>query len=421
MAQVLLELGRRDEARATWEEADRRHPRAAEPRAGLMKMCAEDGEFARANALARSILVDRPRMVSASTWIASDLGERLPDADFAAMSALRDHPYADDVDRASLSFALGKVLDSQGRYDEAARSFVTASNLRAATLARQGRPFDGDRLSRLVDAIIASFTPEFFRAVQGRGSSSRRPIFIVGMPRSGTTLTEQVLASHPSVFGAGELEDVGRLASQIAPPFGSPQALVSEFLAMDAKALRNLGDSHVARLEELGRGAERVVDKMPGNLLHVGVIAAIWPNATILLCRRHPLDVALSCWTTPFGQIRWSSDLGQIARQIIEHDRLVTHWKAVSPVPMIDVVYEDLVADFEPRACRLIEAVGLPWDPACLEFHKLERTVRTASLGQVRKPISSRSVGRWKHYKAALAPVVAALARAAIPISENLA
>ena len=185
---------------------------------------------------------------------------------------------------------------------------------------------------------------------------------------------------------------------------------------MDAASFRELADRYVARLEELGASADHVVDKMPSNYMHLGLIAALWPESQVILCRRDPRDIALSCWATYFGAIHWANDLRLVAQQIIEHDRLIEHWKTMLPIPLIEVVYEELVADFEPQARRLIKAVGLPWDPACLEYHSLERTIRTASLGQVRQPIYSKSVGRWKNYEAALAPLLETFARNNHPV-----
>ena len=182
-------------------------------------------------------------------------------------------------------------------------------------------------------------------------------------------------------------------------------------LELDAASFRKLADRYVARLADLGGSAEHVVDKMPSNYVHLGLIAALWPESQIILCRRDPRDIALSCWATYFGEIRWANDLRVVAKQIIEHDRLIAHWKSVLPIPLTEVVYEELVANFEPEARRLVESLGLAWHPACCQFHTLNRPIRTASLSQVRQPIYSRSVGRWKHYEAALAPALEALTR----------
>ncbi len=419
LAGAFLILGRRAEARAALEQAIGLRPRMPAPRIAMARILAEDGDFERSNSHARELLADFPKLSDAYSLLALNLRARLPDADLEAMTALLDHAYYGDGTRAGLAFGIATVLDSRGRYEEAARFYQIANARQAAARAHRGQTFDVDRIVRDVDETIASFTPEFFRAIRGLGSSSKRPIFIVGMPRSGTTLTEQILASHPSVFGAGELDDVLRLARELAGEPVRPSGLARALLSHDRASIRGLADRYLARLGELDRSAAHVVDKMPGNYFHLGLIAALWPEARIILCRRDPRDVAVSCWATFFGELRWANDLRVIAQQIIQHDRLIAHWRAVLPIPLIDVVYEDLVADFEPQARRLVAAVGLPWNPACLDFHSLKRTIRTASYGQVRQPIYFQSIGRWRHYEADLAPLFETFARHDHPISGS--
>ena len=158
-------------------------------------------------------------------------------------------------------------------------------------------------------------------------------------------------------------------------------------------------------LTALGGSADRLVDKMPENLLHLGLIAAMFPDATLIHCRRDPKDVALSCWMTHFQAIRWTSEPGQIASRINESDRLMAHWRRTLPAPIFEVDYESVVDDLEGTSRRLLAWCGLEWDPACLEFHKTRRPVRTASAAQVRQPIYRSSIGRWKHYEKSLAPL----------------
>jgi hypothetical protein len=231
------------------------------------------------------------------------------------------------------------------------------------------------------------------------------------MPRSGTTLVEQVLAAHPEVFGAGELTDVLKIARALLGDSSDAGAIARALRSLKPPDFGALAGRYLDRLDALDRSARHVVDKIPGNHLYLGVIAALWPGATIIACRRDPRDVAVSCWTTAFEQVHWANDLRTIARQIIRHDRLMAHWKVVLPIPIIEVVYEEMVADFEPQARRMVEALGLTWDPACLEFHATKRPVQTASLLQVRRPIYSSSVGRWRSYESALTPLFETFAR----------
>jgi tetratricopeptide (TPR) repeat protein len=410
LGHLLSVLGCRSEARATLEEALRLRPRLPGPRLGLARIGAEEGDFEQSSAQARSVLAIFPRSAEAYLQLAINERERLPDDDLDAMTALLDHPYYGDAAIANLAFGVATVLDGRGRYEEAARLFEIGNARQSKFRESREETFDLDRQMQIVDDTIAAFTPQFFRAVRGRGSPSRRPVFIVGMPRSGTTLTEQVLAGHPSVFGAGELDDIWSLIHSLVPPCGGPPELVNRLLDFDGAEFRTFAERHVERLRELGPAAEHVVDKMPSNVMHLGFISALWPEARVIVCRRDPRDVALSCWTTYFGAIRWANNFRSIAQMIVDHDRLIAHWKAVLPIPLIEVVYEEFVADFEAQARRLIESLDLAWHPDCLKFHTLNRPIRTASLTQVRQPLYSRSVGRWKHYEATLAPLLEAFA-----------
>jgi hypothetical protein len=249
-------------------------------------------------------------------------------------------------------------------------------------------------------------SPAFFERARGIGVESERPIFIVGLPRSGTTLTEQILASHSQVFGAGELrlarEDFEALAPQ------EDQAL--EALAgLDLATARRIGEQHLERLRELNNDRPRVADKMPDNYLYLGLLAALFPKAKFIHCRRDLRDIAVSCWMTNFSHIRWANDPGHMAARFAEYRRLMDHWRRVLPVPVLEVDYEETVADLDGVAWRLVGWCGLEWEPGCLAFHEGKRPVRTASVTQVRQPIYRRSVARWKHYEKELGPLFDAL------------
>jgi Sulfotransferase family len=242
--------------------------------------------------------------------------------------------------------------------------------------------------------------------VRGFGLETERPIFIVGLPRSGTTLTEQILASHSQVFGAGELrfarDDFEALAA------GDDRGL--EALAhLDQPTARRVGEQHLARLRELNADRPRVADKMPDNYLYLGLLAALFPRAKFIHCRRDLRDIAVSCWMTNFRHIRWANDPDHIASRFEEYRRLMRHWRQVLPVPVLEVDYEETVGDLEGVARRLVDWCGLEWEPACLAFHEGKRPVRTASVSQVRQPIYKRSVARWRHYEPALGPLFARL------------
>lgn len=254
-----------------------------------------------------------------------------------------------------------------------------------------------------MDRVRAAFDADFCARLRDAGSESERPVFIFGLPRSGTTLVEQVLASHSQVHGAGELR-LGRDHFEALGGGKEEQALAT-VATLDAETIRRLAQTHLEHLRALDGTAVRIVDKMPDNYLYLGVLAALFPRATFIHCRRDVRDVAVSCWMTQFRSISWANHPDHIAARFRDYGRLMQHWQGVLPVPLLEVRYEDMVADLEGQARRLIEACGLVWESACMHFHRTQRPVRTASVSQVRQPLYSRSVARWKHYTEPAGPL----------------
>jgi hypothetical protein len=274
---------------------------------------------------------------------------------------------------------------------------------------RQGQSYDPQAHTAFIGHVIRACTPEWFGRTRGFGLDSERPVFIVGLPRSGTTLTEQILASHPQVFGAGELNYLKADFDALPAAVRIPAPPVECLAHLSREAAQQLAAWHLSRLDALNNTAPRIVDKMPDNYLYLGLIACLFPKARIIHCRRDLRDVAVSCWMTNFRHIHWAADLEHIAARFLDYRRLMDHWRQVLPVPILEVDYEDTVAELEAVARRLLDWCGLPWDPACLAFHHTARPIRTASVTQVRQPIYKRSVARWKHYEASLAPLLARL------------
>lgn len=267
--------------------------------------------------------------------------------------------------------------------------------------------YDPEARARFVDGLLGAFSPSHFERVRGLGDDSERPVFVVGMPRSGTTLTEQILASHPQVFGAGERNFAQSTFISLPAVLGRNEPPLACLAHLDRDAAGRLAAGHLGRLRELDGGtAARVVDKMPENYLLLGFLHTLFPRARLIHCRRDPRDVALSCWITNFARIRWACDLEHIAHHLLQYFRIMEHWRRVLPAPVFEVDYEELVADQEGVSRRLVAWLGLEWDPACLRFHQTERLVRTASVAQVRQPIYTRSVARWRHYESLLAPLL---------------
>jgi hypothetical protein len=233
------------------------------------------------------------------------------------------------------------------------------------------------------------------------------------MMRSGTTLAEQILASHPRVYGAGELPLLGRLIESLPRRLGTGDGYPEAVRRLDRATTRALAAEHQQRLKGLGGAAERVVDKMPANFLALGLIATLFPRARIIHCRRDPIDTCLSCYFHDFGpSIPYTLDLRHLGLYYRAYERLMAHWAAVLPVPVFELRYEELTADQEAVSRRLVAFCGLEWDERCLRFHETRRVVRTASQLQVRQPLYRGSVGRWKRYEAFLQPLRDALAGA---------
>jgi hypothetical protein len=297
------------------------------------------------------------------------------------------------------------LLDRAGRYDEA---FAMALR---ANASHQGPQYNPSWHSHYTDVMIRYFSRSRILSMPKATIRSDKPVFIVGMPRSGTSLVEQILASHPAVHGAGELDFIHRVF------LGTLDMLhtdVSEYPA----CLDNLTESQVDGMAHIYLGpllafnpaAKRITDKMPLNFLHLGLIAALFPEARIIHCTRDPMDTCLSCFLTHFNRgHEFKHNLTHLGHFYRQYERLMAHWKSVIDLPILDVCYEQVIANPEAQSHRMVEFLGLPWDDRCLNFHDNQRAVVTASLLQVRKPIYDTSVRRWKRYEPHLAALKAAL------------
>ncbi len=295
-----------------------------------------------------------------------------------------------------LRYAIGKYFDDVRDFDQAFINFQRANELRKSCRA----DYDRRELTRAVDQIILSNNRNWLSRVQINSITSERPVFIVGMLRSGTTLAEQILASHPAVFGAGEL------------PFWTTASVAYRFSPPDAEGsaalLRRLAADYLRLLQDLSADALRVVDKMPANFLALGLIHASLPNARIIHMRRNPIDTCLSIYFQHFETgISYANDLQDLAHYYTEYLRLMRHWRITLPEDAIlHVPYEGLVEGQEAWSRKMLAFIGLPWDPRCVDFHVTNRTVITASKWQVRQKISQSSVGRWRNYEKFVGPLL---------------
>lgn len=410
-AKARLSLGDVDGSVADYREAIRLYPESAALRAALGGTLSSAGDIDAAIACQREAIALNTQCVPAYAGLLTTLRHKASDAERDAAIALLDAPWMTDERRAGLRFGLAAYHDGRGDWNAAAAQMVQANALRKDADARRHRIYDPVQYEAFVDRIIETFTPELFDQLQGLGSDSQRPVFIVGMPRSGTTLTEQIIASHPDAFGAGE-RPFARLSLLLLPHIMSrPQDDPLDCLRQtDRAALEAAAGWHLAQLATLDSGtALRIVDKMPDNYHMLGWLALLFPRARFIYCRRDPRDVALSCWITNFSAIRWANDLDHLAGRLRQHLRLMEHWRRVLPASVLQIDYEAMVSDQEGQSRRLIDWLGLDWDDRCLSFFKTERLVRTASVTQVREPIYKRSVARWQHYETMLAPLLASL------------
>jgi tetratricopeptide (TPR) repeat protein len=302
------------------------------------------------------------------------------------------------ADRTTLHFGLGKAYLDIGDSAEAFRHYREGNRLKRATYA-----YDADGSDRWMAEIAEAFSPTLMKAKAETGARSDMPIFVVGMPRSGTTLVEQILASHPMAHGAGELRRLQSLGDEVGFPTGIPT------LAPDR--LKGIGEAYLAYVAPMAAGRRHVIDKMPSNFALAGLIRLVLPDARIIHCRRDPVDTCLSCYTKLFaGQQDFAYDLTELGRFHRAYQRLMAHWRDILPTPhLLEVDYEAVVDDLEAEARRMLQFLGLPWDDSVLRFYETERPVRTASSNQVRQPIYRSSAGRWRMHAAHLQPLLAAL------------
>jgi tetratricopeptide (TPR) repeat protein len=408
---ALQEEGRLAEAGDHYRVAARLQPDSAAAQLHLGGLHEELGRLADAETAFREALRRQPAYPLPHARLATLLRGKLPDADRAALEQRLADPQLPAGPRARLLFALAHVLDARSDHGRAA-DYLRQANALTRDLARGRRDYAPAEHERFVDGLLRAFGADLFRRIDRGGLDTRRPVFVFGLPRSGTTLVEQVLASHPRIHGAGELRLARQTFEAIPAALDREKTPLDCVPHLDAATVRRLAGPYLDRLQALdGGGAERVVDKMPDNYLYLGLLAVLFPRATFIHCRRDLRDVAVSCWMTDFRSIRWANDPEHIAGRFRQYRRLMDHWQAVLPVPVYQVDYEETVTDLEGVARRLVAACGQEWDPACLEFHRTQRPVRTASVTQVREPVYTRSVARWKHYERDLAGLFAALPR----------
>lgn len=438
LGNLLIEAGQLEDAVECFERAAHHDPKLAAARSRLAEQLSQQGDVHKAETLFRQAVGLDPDQVQG--WFGlgrtlEDLGDahnalacyrqvlqRRPDhpqalgqylalireeasADLleSARATLSKPSIADEV-KALIGYGLAKYHDRRDEFAEAAVGGATAN----AARRRAAGPLKRDRLQARIDGLIATYDRKFFADRRRFGAGTDQPIFIVGLPRSGTTLCEQILSSHPMIHGAGELPDLARLSGRSLednelPPWRAAEQLTeSKSLGLAtqySKALRNGAP----------KGSLRITDKSPLNFFQLAFAALLFPNARVIHCKRDARDNALSIWLENFNPDQgYATDFPDLAFFHAEYQKLMAHWHRVLPLPILDVQYEDTVSDVETQARRLLAFVDVPWDDRCLDFHRNDRAVQTPSRWQVRQPIYSKSVGKWHHY----APHLAALTTA---------
>jgi tetratricopeptide (TPR) repeat protein len=409
-ADLLIRMQNAEAAATAFREALNFSPESRPALFGLSWALRMVGRFEEAEACINELRDGATNDVLADQHLSST-GKKAAEGDEAKIERLArilEDEALSVMDRAAGGFALGRLLDSAERYDEAFARYADANALVRNNWPAYGDGFHAARFANFVDRQIEFGAEEDLAERAAFGNPSETPVFVFGMPRSGTTLVEQICASHSRVFGAGELVFA---IPHIVPKLGLPGDRRTE----DAETWRRAADDHLLRLAGLGKGAVRVVDKLPDNILFVGLIARLFPRARFVYCSRDPRDISLSCYFQRFGDGAqfFSYDLEDCGRRCRDVRRLGVHWLQLLPHHMIEVNYERLVGDLEGESRRLIEFLGLDWEPRCLDFHRTERTVTTVSHWQVRQPLYGNSVGRWRHYDEHLAPLYAALGEGA--------
>jgi len=409
LGRCLLKDGRMEAARLCHERALELAPELAEGHFNLGVCLQAEGRFEEAARAHRRALALRPGFAEAHFNLGLMAKESLDEGALAALEALVDDGGVAEETRIHAGFALAVALEKRGETDAAFAHYRRANALEARSLA-----FDPQAHVAYIDRLTETFDEAFFAARSGWGLVSERPVLIVGMPRSGTSLVEQILASHPAVHGAGELDDLRRMVRGLPARLGTDERFPACARAIDREMAATLAQEYLDGLNARSTAALRVADKMPGNYLRLGLVALILPGTRVIHCLRSPLDTCVSCYCNHFAHgLSFTYDLGHLGLVYREYRRLMAHWSRVLRLPMMEVCYEDLVRDQETVSKRLVEFCGLRWDERCLSFHATSRAVRTASFWQVRQPLYTSSVGRWRAFARHLEPLIEALGPAA--------
>ena len=406
-ASILAGIGETDGAIEIFERILTDYPRQARTQLSYghaLKTAGRQDEAIEAYRAANRL---RPGLGEAYWSLANLKTFRFDDNDLETMKKQVAADHDDAEDYYHLYFALGKANEDRGEYDTAFENYRQGNTIRRKTVR-----WDADEHHRNINKLIEFFDKRFFETRKGQGCAAKDPIFIVGLPRSGSTLLEQILASHSQVEGTWELPDIISIARRLSgKKMAAQDSRYPEILAeLSPDKLAELGEEYLTRTRIHRGGTPFFIDKMPNNFSHVGLIHLVLPNAKIIDARRHPLACCFSAYKQLFasGQ-NFSYTLEELGCYYRDYAELMTHWENVLPRRVLRVQYEDVVADVETQVARLLDYCGLPFEQSCVEFYRTERAVRTASSEQVRQPIYSGAIEQWRYFGHHLDPLIAAI------------
>jgi tetratricopeptide (TPR) repeat protein len=438
-AEALTEMGRHEEAGKILDEAEEEHEDATPLKLARASLYCESERYEEAETILRELLEIYPGDAALKTQLGQTLlwtgkldeaaelfeqaaeinpmalaqmvnAKRIPEDEKALeqMKRVADNMLLPDPSRITMGFALAEVYDKQKDYDQAFHYLELANRLTDKKLN-----YDPAGFSKKIDILIETYTEEFFASQEPIRKSDRTPVFVVGMPRSGTTLTEQILCSHPAIFGAGELDIMARLARLMPKVIKNGKGYPACLDGFSPHLREEGARFYLNGLNSYDTEHQYVVDKMPHNFEKLGLISLIFPKARIIHVQRDSRDTALSNYQQNFkmkhGGMGFAFDLEKIALQINDYQRLMAHWREVLPIPMFEFHYEDLVSDQDYWSRKLLEFVGVEWDESVHDFYKTKRAVRTASVSQVRQPIYKTSRQKWRRYEGYLEPLLSKL------------
>ena len=367
----------------------------AEAQNNLGAVYSAAGRLDEAIACFEAAIRGRPDFVSAHYNLSSLKTYAPNDPHLTTLESMTSNPPEPDSETGiRYYFALGKAREDIGQYDRAFAAYVEGNRKQHLLV-----PQNEEEADKRVERIMALFDARFFAERQQANADERTPIFVLGMPRSGTTLIEQIISSHPAVHGAGELGDLNKVITN-APGAAAGRPFTDPIPALSAHDIEVLGGEYLSRVWRHAPNSRYITDKMPANFFYIGMIYLMFPHARIIHSMRDPMDSCFSCYAKLFNDtMAFAYDMETVGRFYVRYIRLMQHWHEVLPAgTVLDVSYEDVVEDTETQTRGMLDYIGLPWDDACLEFYKSEREVKTASVAQVRQPIYKTSLARWERF-----------------------